>query len=83
MKSPNILKRLLQELGIKSMVPTEELLKEMGDMTLVRFNKILENSSPKELTALEAQYLTRWLARLTNQPAASISLVKREEVPAI
>ena len=82
MKRPNILKILLQKMGIKVMVPTEELLKEMGDMTLVRFNKILENSSPKELTAMEAEYLTRWLARLTNQPAAAISLWEREEVPA-
>ena len=78
MKNPTILKQHLQGLGIKSMVPTEELLNELG-MTLIRFNKILENSTPREVTALEAHALVKWLARLTNQPTAEISLWRKEE----
>ena len=82
MKSPTILKKLLQDLGIKSMVPTEDLLKELGGMTLIRFNKILDNSSPREVTALEAHGLVKWLARLTNQPTTAIRLWEHEEVTA-
>jgi hypothetical protein len=81
MKSPNILKKMLQDLGIKSMVPTEDLLEELG-MTLIRFNKILENTTPREVTALEAHALVKWLARLTNQSTTAISLWGKEaEVP--
>jgi hypothetical protein len=76
----NNLKDLLQELGIKAMVPSEKLLTdELGGMTLIRFNKILSNTSKREMTALEAELFTTWLARMTNKPVTSISLWEQDK----
>jgi hypothetical protein len=80
MNVKNNLKKVLEELGIKSMIPTEELLKKLGHMTPHRFNKILNNSSPQPLTAVEADAITRWLARMTGQPVTSIQLIDHREV---
>jgi hypothetical protein len=77
MKAKNNLKRRLEELGIKSIIPTEELLlKRLGGMTIIRFNKILANSSKSELTISEAKNLTRWLASMTGQNEADIELLE-------
>lgn len=84
MKVHNNLKRLLEELGIKSMIPTETLLKKLGGMTLIRFNKILNNSTAGDLTALEADRLTKWLAEATGRHTTAIILfdTAKEEEPA-
>lgn len=75
MMQPNSIQRQLEKLGIKSMIPTEKLLTQvLGGMTLRRFNKILGNSSVRELTLSEARRLTAWLAALTHQPESAIDL---------
>lgn len=77
MKIKNRLKFLLEGLGIKSMVPTDDLLKnQFGGMTFHRWNQILNNDSKTELSVLEVSYLKRWLARVTGQPEALIILVE-------
>ncbi len=83
MKIRNRLKKLLQEMGIKSMVPTDELLHQLGSMTTHRFNQILNNESKTELSILEVSYLTRWLASITHQSEGVIELVEREEATAL
>jgi hypothetical protein len=82
MKVRNTLKRQLQEAGIKSMVPTDELLKKLGGMTIHRFNQILNIDSKTELSLLEVSYLTAWLTALTNRPADTIELIEKEAVTA-
>ncbi|MGI4870501.1 MAG: hypothetical protein ACRYFX_04900 [Janthinobacterium lividum] len=82
MKIRNKLKKLLQEAGIKSMVPTDELLEKLGGMTIHRFNQILNNDSKTELSLLEVSYLKKWLAEVTNQSEDTIDLVEGKEVPA-
>jgi hypothetical protein len=77
MKVKNNLKRRLEELGIKNMIPTGDLLnKHLDGMTIIRFNKILANSSKNELTAQEVRTLTKWLANMTGQPEAAIELLE-------
>lgn len=59
------------------MVPTDDLLSNKLDgMTLIRFNKILANSSKNELTIREVRFLTKWLAEITGQAEANIELVE-------
>lgn len=77
MKVRNNLKRRLEELGIKNMIPTEDLLQNKLDgMTHIRFNKILANSSKRELTVLETRHLTSWLASITGRLEADIELLE-------
>jgi hypothetical protein len=81
MKVKNKLKRILEQMGVKSMIPTDDLLKKLGGMTLIRFNKIVNNSPSMEaLTAMEADYLKKWLATMTNRPVADIELFEAEAV---
>jgi hypothetical protein len=72
----NRLKELLFSLGIKSMIPSENLLKEkLGGMTPHRFNQILNNDSKKELSLLEISMLQRWLSEVTGKPENTIALL--------
>lgn len=82
MKPRNNIKRLLEELGIKSMIPTDDLLKKrLAGMTLRRFNKIVNNNPVSEpLTALEADGLRDWLGSVKNVAAATIPLFEKEAV---
>jgi hypothetical protein len=81
MKVKNKLKHILEQMGIKSMIPTDALLKKLGGMTLIRFNKIVNNSPSMEaLTAMEADYLKKWVAAMTNQSVADIELFEVESV---
>jgi hypothetical protein len=82
MKVRNTLKRQLQEAGIKSMVPTNDLLKKLGGMTIHRFNQILNNDSKTELSLLEVSYLKTWFAALTNTPVDAIELIEKETAAA-
>lgn len=72
----NNLKKLLEEAGIKTLTPTDKVLKDkLGGMTIRRFNKILNNSaSLTPVTATEANNLIKWLAALTNKPVAEVNL---------
>ncbi|MDO7873983.1 hypothetical protein Q5H93_04495 [Hymenobacter sp. ASUV-10] len=64
-------------MGIKHMVPSQELLeKHLSGMTLRRFNKLFSNTTKKELTATEVTLLTNWLSRISNKPAAEIQLLE-------
>lgn len=76
MNPKNNLKKLLEEAGIKSLIPTDKTLKDnLGGMTIRRFNKILNNSAAlTPVTATEANNLTRWVASLTNQPITNVNL---------
>lgn len=77
MKVKNNLKRRLEEFGIKTMIPTDDLLnKKLDGMTIIRFNKILANSSRNELTAQEVRCLVKWLAGITGQSEADIELLE-------
>jgi hypothetical protein len=49
-------------------------------MTPIRFNKILNNSSPQPLTAVEADVIKSWLSRMTGQPQTNIQLIDHREV---
>lgn len=82
MRIRNRLKKLLQEAGIKSMVPTDELLVKLDGMTIHRFNQIMANESKKELSLLEVDLLTKWLASATHQQPEAINLLEREEAHA-
>ena len=85
MNYKNNLKKLLEEAGIKTLTPTDKVLKDkLGGMTIRRFNKILNNSaSLTPVTATEANNLKRWLAGLTNKPVTDVNLFEpMEEVPA-
>ncbi|MDJ0367311.1 hypothetical protein QMK33_19355 [Hymenobacter sp. H14-R3] len=74
---------LLQEAGIKSMVPTDDLLRQLDGMTIHRFNQIMANDSKKELSLLEVGLLKQWLATLTHQQPDDIELLERQEAVAL
>ncbi|MGI4833308.1 MAG: hypothetical protein ACRYFK_07585 [Janthinobacterium lividum] len=82
MKIRNRLKELLFGFGIKTIIPTEPLLREkLGGMTPHRFNQILNNESKTELTVLEASLLRHWLSEVTGQPASAIVLLEEAARP--
>ncbi|WP_113636059.1 hypothetical protein [Nubsella zeaxanthinifaciens] len=54
----NSIKSILFERGFKSVVPTDSVLQTL-DITLHRFNKILDNKT--ELTLTEANSFAEWL----------------------
>lgn len=81
----NNLKKLLEEAGIKTLTPTDKVLKsKLGGMTLRRFNKILNNSpSLTPVTATEANNLIKWLAALLNRSVATVNLFEAEAEEAL
>ena len=83
MEVKNRLKIILQEMGFKTMVPTSEMLNsKLGGMTLHRFNKLLENAGPNEITVPEVHAISTWLGELTGKPASSFQLVEAKKVEA-
>ena len=83
MKVQNRLKKILQEMGIRTMVPTKQVLADkLGGMTLIRFNKLLNNSGPNDIQLQEVLLLTTWLSEVTGKPKAALQLLAGEEVPA-
>ncbi len=77
----NHLKEILEEMGIRTMVPTDQVLvSKLGGMSLIRFNKLLNNAG-NEIRLHEVQLLTAWLSELTGKAKADIKILK-EEVPA-
>ena len=54
----NCVKHILQKRGFKIAVPTDQVLQEL-DITLHRFNKILDNKV--EITLTEAAAFANWL----------------------
>jgi hypothetical protein len=83
MKVQNRLQQILQELGIKTMIPTHDLLHgKLGGMTLRRFNKLLHNSAVRPITVAEMQMLGEWLSGLAGKSISEIQLIelsKKEE----
>ncbi|GAB3334211.1 hypothetical protein ACFQT0_19660 [Hymenobacter humi] len=76
----NNLNKILTELGIQKMVPTEQVRAEhLGGMTVHRFNKLLHNTGPNALEKGEEQLLLNWLTFLTGRPKESFQLM--EEAP--
>jgi len=55
----NTIQSLLAARGFKKVVPTDEVLQALDNMTLHRFNKILENKV--KLTLEEAAAFATWL----------------------
>lgn len=83
MKVKNRLKEILQEMGIKSMQPTEQVLNQkLGGMTLIRFNKLLNNAGPNDIQLHEVQLLTNWLSEVTGKAKADLQLLAGEGVAA-
>lgn len=83
MEVKNRLKILLQEMGFKMIVPTQELLSsKLGGMTIHRFNKLVHNVGPNEITVPEVHALGTWLSELTGKPASSFELVETKEAAA-
>jgi hypothetical protein len=82
MRIKNRLKEILVELGIKTMVPTDQVLaKKLGGMSLIRFNKLLNNAG-RDIKVDEVQHLTTWLSELSGKPKADFQLLAEEEVSA-
>ncbi|TPG72010.1 hypothetical protein EAH73_01830 [Hymenobacter nivis] len=66
-------------MGIKTMVPTDELLtNKLGGMTMIRFNQLLNNSSKTELSVAEVGRLKRWLGGVLNQDPNTVKLLEEE-----
>ncbi len=81
MRIKNKLKKLLEDLGIKTMVPSDNLLtNKLGGMTLNRFNQIVNNDSKTELSVLEVSNLKKWLSEVTGQPVEAIMLLEDKEL---
>ena len=79
MQVKNRLREILQELGIKSMIPTTTALREkLGGMSLIRFNKLLNNAGPRDIRLHEVQLLTTWLAEITGRPKSAVKVLKME-----
>jgi hypothetical protein len=76
MRQKNNLKTLLEEAGIKTLTPTDNVLKsKLEGMTIRRFNKILNNSpSLTPITATEANNLIKWVAGLLNKSVSEVNL---------
>ena len=73
----NNLKKILLGLGIKSLVPTEQVLSEqLAGMTMHRFNKLLNNVGPKEIQLHEVHVLVDWLSQMTGKPKTDFKLVE-------
>ena len=79
MRIKNRLKEILEELGIKSIIPTTSVLSDkLGGMSLIRFNKLLNNSGPNDIQLREVQLLTSWLSEITGKPRTDFNLLKEE-----
>ena len=79
MKVKNYLREVLQQLGIRTLTPSDKTLSEkLGGMSLIRFNKLVKNEG-RPITVGEVQLLTEWLSGLTGQPKASFNLLEAAE----
>ena len=83
MEVKNRLREFLQEMGIRTVVPTDQVLVDkLGGMTLIRFNKLLANAG-KPIHLHEVQLLTNWLSELTGRPKSGIDLLNMENKEAV
>jgi hypothetical protein len=60
MEPKNRLREILTAIGLASVRPTEDLLKQWG-MSATRFNQLLDNKGRLGITVSESKALERWL----------------------
>lgn len=60
MEPKNRLREILTSIGLASVRPTEDLLKQWG-MSATRFNQLLDNKGRLGITVSESKALERWL----------------------
>lgn len=72
MITQNLINTILNEKGFKKYTPTDSLLFKL-DITVTRFNKIIENKA--EMTASELQNFALWL----DTPIQNLLILKQDE----
>jgi hypothetical protein len=60
MEPKNRLREIFTAIGLQSIRPSEELLKQWG-MSATRFNQLLDNKGRLGITVSESKALERWL----------------------
>lgn len=60
MEPKNRLREILTAIGLQSVRPSEDLLKQWG-MSATRFNQLLDNKGRLGITVSESKSLERWL----------------------
>ena len=60
MEPKNRLREILTAIGLQSVRPSEDLLKQWG-MSATRFNQLLDNKGRLGITVSESKALERWL----------------------
>lgn len=60
MEPKNRLREILTAIGLQSIRPNEDLLKQWG-MSATRFNQLLDNKGRLGITVSESKALARWL----------------------
>lgn len=83
MEITNRLQEMLLEMGIRSLVPTDDLLNnKLGGMSLIRFNKLMNNSVKIPISLTELELLAQWLSDMTNREVSVVDLLSKKEVTA-